>query len=614
MKKKIITILLTIPGILIMLFVIAGCIPQRASSTPAGYKQVQSLYVPMKDGTKIAVKVILPPHIQKKNQVPAVMESTRYSTGYKMTFFANALFNLGVVKDDMPIIVKKLLEKNYAYVLVQARGSGISYGTRKIDYSAQEIRDYGQILDWITKQPWSNGTVGTYGISYMSNTAEMTAALKHPALKAAALLYGDFHPLSSCTVPGGLFSSNFLKRFRDGNYETDHNSLHNGFVSGLTPVDADPDGKMLQEAVEQHQENYDVYQSIKKLEYYDDVVSDGYKGNDLAPYRYKTQIEETGIPLYVCIGWQDAATVNGALQRYLTYSNVQKLVIGPWNHGGDSYKDPFLSSKKTREELLSEQADDVISFFDQHLKNEKKGVSQSEIKYYTFGEGKWKSTDKWPIAGIHMEKLYFDVNGSLSTQKPTVLSGADTYKVNYSASTGNTNRWQTNYGAGPVIYPDRQDEDKKLLHYTSNALEENMEITGVPVVTLKLSSTATDGAFLVYLEDVSPDGKVTYLTEGEIRGIHRKISKDNLGYNEVGPKHSYSRKDGSFMVPDKTTEIKIGMQATSVLIKKGHKIRIAIAGSDAGTFDPIAQKDHPVLKIQRNSIDSSYVQLPQKAK
>ncbi|MCX7711004.1 MAG: CocE/NonD family hydrolase [Clostridia bacterium] len=596
---------------LVSIVIAAGLMPQKKPTTPAGYKQTQSTYVKMKDGTRIAVRISLPHDLQKNEKVPVILESTRYDTGFQPSFIGNALCNLGILEDDMPPIIKKLLETKHAYILVQARGSGISFGKREIELSNEEIEDYGQIIDWIVQQPWSNGKVGAYGISYMSNSAELTASLKHPALKAAALLYGDFNPISSTTLPGGLFSSKFLKRFRDANAETDANTFKHFLVNGAMPVDEDKDGKLLKEAVAGHK-NYDIYESMKKVTYYDDVLSGKYTPNDLAPFNFKKQIQDSGIPLYVRVGWQDAGTVNGAIERYLTYSNGQTLVIGPWNHAGRQLYDPFLESRLTRMEVEKAQADEVIAFLDKYLKADTQNgkASDKDIRYYTYGEGKWKTAKNWPVAGFDNKVFYFNAGGKLKDSKPADATGMDMYKVDFTTSTGVNSRWQTNMGAGPILYPDRAEEDKKLLTYTSEAMESDVEITGVPIVTLNLSSTATDGAFFTYLEDVAPDGKVTYITEGQLRALHRKTTEEDLGHAVVGPKHSFLRKDGQLLKPGENTEMKIGMNATSVLIKKGHKIRIAIAGHDEANFDRIPQNENPILEVQRNSILSSYVELP----
>ncbi len=609
--KFILTGLMSIALIIILTFTVAGFIPVKSPVTPAGYKQDQSLYVTMKDGTKINVKVMLPYDLKGNDKVPAIIESTRYGTGYQLSFWGKALTNLGIMEDDMPVIVDQFLKTGHAYIWVQARGSGASFGKRDIDLSAEEIDDYGQIIDWIVKQPWSNGSVGAYGISYMSDTAELTARLKNPALKAAALLYGDFSSAMSCISPGGLLSYNFLKRFRDGNAEVDENKNPIFLTKGLRPADSDSKGKLLKEAVAGHK-NYDIYECMKKVTYYDDIVSGNYTLLDTASFNFKKEIEESGIPFYVRVGWQDAATVNGAIERFLTYSNSQVLVIGPWNHGGKLFCDPFLDTKATMQELEKSQADEVIAFLDKYIKDDTKDTSgrKKEIRYYTLGEGEWKTSNKWPPEGTSNRTFYFDKGGSLNDEKPEDSSGKDTYKVDYTASTGKDSRWQTNCGGGPIIYPDRAKEDKKLLTYTSKAFESDVEITGVPVVTLNISSTSADGAFYTYLEDVAPDGRVTYITEGELRALHRKITDEYQGYAAVGPNHSYKRKDGEQLKPGENTEMKIGMAATSVLIKKGHKIRIAIACSDADNFDSISESDNPVIEVQRNSILSSYVELP----
>jgi len=123
---------------------------------------------------------------------------------------------------------------------------------------------------------------------------------------------------------------------------------------------------------------------------------------------------------------------------------------------------------------------------------------------------------------------------------------------------------------------------------------------------------ANDGAFFSYLEDVAPDGKVTYITEGEIRALHRKATDEDLGREVLGPKHSYLKKDGELLKPGENAELKIGMYATSVLIKKGHKIRIAIAGQDAANFQRIPANGSPTIEVMRNSIHTSYIEIPMK--
>ena len=109
----------------------------------------------------------------------------------------------------------------------------------------------------------------------------------------------------------------------------------------------------------------------------------------------------------------------------------------------------------------------------------------------------------------------------------------------------------------------------------------DIEITGYPVVTLFITSTHTDGAFFVYLEEIDEKGRVTYLTEGQLRALHRRVSGESP--TKV-PLHSFMKKDAMPLVPGEIAELRFGLQPISVLVKKGHRLRVAIAGHDKGTL------------------------------
>jgi len=119
-----------------------------------------------------------------------------------------------------------------------------------------------------------------------------------------------------------------------------------------------------------------------------------------------------------------------------------------------------------------------------------------------------------------------------------------------------------------------------------------------------------DGAFHVYLEDVAPDGRVTYVTEGILRAIHRQVSDEEPLYAVLGPYHSFERADAAPLVPGEVAEIRFNLYATSVLVREGHRIRIAVAGHDASPFARYPAEGTPVLSVQRNNIYPSHVELP----
>lgn len=608
MILKVLSVMLLI-GVLV--FTIAGLTPVKDALPYAK----RSIYVVMEDGTRLAVRYTLPNNVTGGEKVPAIMETTRYVTEYKKTFLLNALVNLKIARLAPETTKTTFLMAGYAVVEADVRGSGASEGSREMEFSSEEINDIGQLVKWITKQEWSDGRVAAYGISYSGNTAELAAVSDPSGLIAAAPLYPDFDVMGQSAFPGGIFNEYLCREWNKANAAMDSNKVKGLFGGGIAPVDGDKGEKLLKRAIEGHK-TIDMYKALSRVTYFDDDLSSKYKANSMSPFSYKEEIEKSGIPLFVRVGWQDAATVNGAIERFLTYKNKQVLVIGPWSHGGYYFCDPLLQRRVSRKELEETQAADVVAFLNECLKgsSENEKEASSLIRYYTLGEGKWKTTDKWPVEGFENKTMYFGKAGSLQDIKPEETSGEDSYKIDYTTTTGESNRWRTNLGGGPIVYPDRAEEDKKLLTYTSAALEYPVEITGVPVVTLNLSSSAEDGAFYVYLEDVAPDGKVTYITEGELRAIHRKVTEEDQGREVLGPVHSYLEKDGELLVPGENSELKIGMLATSVLIPEGHKIRIAIAGHDGSNFSKIAEADEPVIKLQRNSSLSSYVELPMKVR
>lgn len=417
-------------------------------------------------------------------------------------------------------------------------------------------------------------------------------------------------------MPGGLLNAVLLKNWTAGNAAPDYNKkdLFNG---GIAPVDGDPHEKLLRSAVAEHR-TIDIYAAFQQVTYFDDRLAGEYLAGSLAPFNYRADIERSNIPMYVRVGWQDAGSVNAAIERFLTYRNSQTVVIGPWNHTGRRFHDPLLpGGDKARPDLAQveqTQAAEIVGFLDRHLKGDRgaENTPARQIRYYTLGEGRWKTSATWPVAGFDNRILYFAASGGLSPSKPASNPAKDTYRVDFTASTGEGNRWHTNLGGGPISYPDRTQEDKKLLTYTSEPLDGDLEITGVPVVTLNVSSTASDGAFYVYLEDVAPGGKVTYITEGQLRALHRRITNEDHGRAILGPAHSHLRKDGAPLRPGETAELKIGMYATSVLVRKGHRIRIAIAGHDAANFARVPADGEPEIEVYRDAVHASYVELPAK--
>jgi putative CocE/NonD family hydrolase len=200
----------------------------------------------------------------------------------------------------------------------------------------------------------------------------------------------------------------------------------------------------------------------------------------------------------------------------------------------------------------------------------------------------------------------------LTLQPPPSEAAEDRYPVDFEASTGPFNRWWEMGAVGmkTVMYGDRRRADERLLTYSSEPIEDDLEITGHPIVTLYLTATGPDAAIHAYLEEVDPSGRVTYLTEGQLRASCRLLSDAAPPYTLTVPYHTFRREDARPMIPGEVAELTFGLLPTSVLVRKGHRIRVAIAGHDKGTFVRIPREGDLVLGVQRSASYPSSILLP----
>ncbi len=603
--------------IIVVLLVIA-LNPDVARS--ADYPRNQSVYVTMRDGVRIAVDVWLPRSIEEGSRIPTLMQSTRYWRAYEST--------TGDSEDDKFFShAERINGAGYALVLVDARGSGASFGWRPYERSVEEATDYGEVVDWIVEQPWSDGGVGAYGVSYAGNTAELLLINRHPAVKAIAPLFNDFDNFSHLAFPGGALEAGPLDRwanrlaYMDQNDLCGYRNLEGAACSellarwaGVKRVDADTEGALLDAAVAEHGRNVNYLDAALVYEFRDDpwgdtgVVDAGRKGS---PAGHLTDIEASGVPMFIRAGWQDAATVNGTLGRYNTLSNVQQVFIGPWDHGARNDADPFKPADTAVAPTSDEQWLQMFAFFDRYLKPGGQPI-ESSITYYTLGADRWTTTQTWPPSGFSDETFYLREDGKLTEELSVAKDAAVDYAVDFEATTGRHNRWFTNNGGGgDVVYGDRAAEDARLLTFTSEPFAADTEITGHPIITLFASSTHDDGLFIAYLEDVAPDGHVTYITEGQLRAVQRKTSSEEPAYWKAGPHRRQLRSEAMPLVPGEVAELEFELWGTSVLIRSGHRLRIAIAGADKDTFLRYPRDGgEPTISVQTSSRYPSRITLP----
>jgi uncharacterized protein len=599
--------------------------------TPAGVRRDTAWYVKMRDGVQIATDVWLPRDYQAGQRLPVLLRTTRYGRdgqfgwAYRLAVVLKQADPHGPGDEQTDYLNRR----HFVVVVADARGSGASGGHRETEFSREEISDLGELVGWAAKQSWSNGRVGSFGNSYEGDTAELTAVANLPPMKAVVAFSNHFD-VGALVFPGGLYNQTLVQSWSDSIRKLDASSdicatkslsdfrcwWEGRFVRGVKRVDADSDGKHLAQMLAQRHNEYPAEQ-LSQTEFRDDriLLRNGQEAAfaEMSPFGHRSQIESSHVAIQAWCGWLDATVCEGALSRYLTFNNPQQLIIGPFTHNLDFNADPFLARDphSPSEPAAEEQNRTMADFFDRLLRPEASGLANSSIHYYTMGEHRWHDTKVWPPPGFDSTtRLYFEANHELSPTPPVADSASDVYPVNFGASTGSSNRWATELKLD-IFYPDRSSEDRKLLVYTGAPLARDLEISGSPRVVLEVASTAVDGAFFAYLEDVAPDGQVTYLDEGELRAVNRKqMDARAAPYISPSPASSGSRRDAQPLVPGKPAELKFCMWPTSVLLRKGHQIRIALAGADAGVFRRYPAADGVTWTVHRQRALASYLELP----
>lgn len=549
---------------------------------------LESLYLTMSDGVQIAVDVYLPDSPRPEEKLPAILIMTRYWRAAE--------------RNGVSPSVKKWTRHGYAVVMVDARGTGASFGTRPYELFRGEIKDYGEVVDWIIAQPWSNKRVGTTGGSYLGSTAELLTVNQHPAVKVSSPKFNEFDVYTDIVYPGGVFLESFISMWGDMVTQMDQNDMDGYRVRPVVK-----DEGIMEAVVRAHQSNGNVYQQAK--------ANPG-KGSDnlipydsISPFGMRQSIEASGTPLSPWGSWMDAATADGVLKRFNTFSNKQISVVGAWSHGAGHHASPFLPEDTPTSPSQEMQFFQDRKLMDFYLKGLPSMVSETSVMYYyTMGEEAWHLTSTWPPEGHRLVPFYFSGSHNLS-ELPPDSEGLDIYRVDFEHTTGTQNRWYTQLGGGDVVYTDRAESNEKLLSYTGKPLETPITISGHPVASLKLSSTDTAGIVIVYLEAVAPDGKVLYLTEGHLNLAHRKLSKDKPWNLDI-PYHSFKTEDMLPVVPGELMELEFALLPTSVQLQKGYRIRISIAGQDADTFARYPKTGVPELSIYRNPENPSFVALP----
>ena len=565
----------------------------------------------MRDGVRLAVDVHLPKGLAAGERTATILHMSRYYRSVDIRGPWRPFLGFGIYPITERDIREPFVKAGYSWLDVDVRGAGASFGHSDYPLSAEEVRDGADLLDWIVAQPWSAGVVGATGSSYDGTLASLLLRNGHPALKVVVPRFSGSDAYADIFLPGGLQAKALLHDWArltsalDTGHLTDVFGWTGGVVTGgVRPVD----GRVLPQAIAEHARNVDIVRLLGGVVYRDDADPRGgpVTMDDFSPHVLGDRVAQ--VPVYAYAGWFDGALARAEIRQYLANHNPgSRLRLGPWFHAGKFNASPYANGRNDD----FDHARELIRFFDYHLRGEDAGFSgQAPVQYYTMGEERWKSARVWPPPGAVWQS-FFLAPERLSSQQPAAVESADDrYQVDEMATSGPGSRWGLIVGTGTRRgYTDQRDRDRRLLTYTTPPLQEDLEVTGHPIVRLFLSANAVDGAVFAYLEDVRPNGEVRYVTEGQLRLIHRKLGTSPIEGDPV-PFRSYRRADGRPLVPGEVTEVAFDLLPTSFVFRAGHRIRLGIAGVDAGFFDAPLPVSPLVYEVHRDQPHPSRLDLP----
>ncbi|MBL8985992.1 MAG: CocE/NonD family hydrolase [Gemmatimonadetes bacterium] len=562
----------------------------------------RSVYVPMRDGVRLAVDVFLPAELPAGTKLPTLIEQTRYQRSFKW-----AADSLDRIRPDVAYFVTR----GYAYLVVDVRGSGASFGKRRAEFDEPEVRDGWDLAEWVVAQAWSSGRIGALGVSYVGTTADLLLVNQHPAVKAIAPLYALFDAYADIVAPGGLELTFFVRDWGTIVAQMDRQevpaSRRPPGSLGVRPTDEDPDGTLLRAAVAEHRDNYRVDGLAGRMDSRDASGTNGLTIDATSTHTHWRRIAGSGAATYSVSGWWDGGYPYGSIKRFLTIKTPgSRLLLGPWSHGGRYY---FTPRDRAARISSFDRNPDLLQFFDFHLKGVRNGADREPlVRYYTMGEERWKTARTWPPPGATRRTWYLAADGAMT---PTAgAPGADPYQVDTTAGTGGRARWNTLLGGIGAQYPDRAEADRKLLTYDTPPLTRDVEVTGHPSATIWLTASTDDAGLLVYLEEVFPDGHVGYVTEGVVRARHRALRPGAAPYRQPTPYRSGRAADARPLEPGRPDSIWVDLLPVSHRFTAGSRVRVAIAGADRDHFAQVPAGQVPTLTILRGGARASRLVLP----
>ncbi|MGA8041060.1 MAG: CocE/NonD family hydrolase [Acidimicrobiia bacterium] len=485
----------------------------------------RKVFVPMADGTRIALTVYLP-DAPNDGPFPTVVESVPYR---KDDAFHSADWRT----------YAHLAREGFAGVRIDIRGTGASTGIIVDEYTPREQEDTLEVLRWIEDQPWSTGRLGMWGVSWGGFSALQTAMLRPPQLKAIAPVHAT-HDRFACDVH---YTGGSLHAQEQVDWPTSM------VVCNALPPDPDIFGDGWFEEWMRRLEGTPQWPAT----WLRHQVKDDYwlHGSPCADY------DAIECPTLLIGGWLDGY-VDGMLALAQNLKCDRRTIIGPWGHYRPATGVPAPTFDHFH--LLSR-------WFGHHLRGDDNGVMDLPIATVFVRDqppydsdrvaGHWRGEHSWP-----------------PKDAKTVVMGLD--QLDHDALSWSGPQWVGRHAPawdrGGIGSTGSAEDDAVSMTFETSPLDQRMEILGTPEVNLAIGSNRNVGMVAARLLAIDPRGESHLITRGS-----RNLAISNDLSQVRAPE------------PDRVDEVTIPLMATSAVIPEGWIIRLAVAGADFPVVWPPGQ-------------------------
>ncbi len=520
---------------------------QLQAPADTGWRAERDVAVPMRDGVVLRADVYRP---LRGERFPVLVYRTPYGKAEAVTEYTTA---------------RHAVARGYAVVVQDVRGRYASAGT--FDPYRQEGRDGYDTIEWAAAQPWSNGAVGTFGLSYPGAVQWLAAVESPPHLRAmvpamtfasgrqffysggvwdlswAAWTY--FNMMPDLRTRLGLAGARSDAEVREG-WTRDE-----ARIIAQRPLLDLPDFK---EAAPWY---YDWMRHEPTDAYWDFAELAGRYGR-------------TSAAVLNISGWHDEAYgPNGATRNFAGLvaaragepSPRTRLVIGPWVHGVDATARTRSGEREFGPAAAIVYDDLVLRWMDRWVKGEMNGVDRvPAVRVFLMGANEWRSADRWPLPGLVADTLWFAANGHL-------LPAANTMSSSRSSFTSDPrdpvrDPFDAAYGAHDFrALRSRAD----LLAFETRPFASDVDVIGGIVAELYVETDARDIDLYVQLLDVAPDGTAYNLMSPGLT-LKRASYRDPSRGREL-------------LEPGRIYLLRFDELITANRFKAGHRLRVQVMGA-----------------------------------